>query len=522
MRPIFLFLFLAALRGETYDLLIRNARVVDGTGSPSRTADIAVRAGRIVRVGAIPENDGASRVINAGGRVAAPGFIDVHTHVEGAVERIPRGDNYVLDGVTTIVTGNCGGSVTNVGEWLVGLEKNGLGLNLATLIGHNSVRSKVMGTANRLATPEEIVQMQELVEQGMREGAVGFSTGLIYIPGTYSNADEVVALGKAAAKHRGVYASHMRDEGAQILEAIHEAARVGQETGMKVQLSHFKIDTPRIWGFSEKSIALVEEYRSKGVQVFVDQYPYDRSSTNLGITLPSWALADGAEKIRERLTDPQTRRKIASEMKERLIALGHKDYDYAMVASYSPNREYEGKTIREITQMRGPNPTVDNQIETILDMMLQSRAQMIYHSMGDVDVERIMRWPLTAVASDGGIRDFGQGVPHPRSYGTNARVLAEYVRKRKVLGLEDAVRRMTSLPASTFGFESRGRLAEGQAADILIFDPERVEDKSTYVKPHAYSEGFDYVFVNGVEMVTGGALTEARGGQVLRGPGFRP
>jgi N-acyl-D-amino-acid deacylase len=314
----------------------------------------------------------------------------------------------------------------------------------------------------------------------------------------------------------------MRDEGAQVLEAIHEAARVGQEAGMKVQISHFKIDTPRLWGFSEKSLALVEEYRAKGVAVFLDQYPYDRSSTNLGITLPSWALADGAAAIRQRLSDPATRRRIAVEMKEKLAGLGHKDYDYAMVASFTPNRAYEGKTIREITSMRGKDPSLDNQIDTIFEMLLQSRAQMIYHSMGDVDVERIMRWPLTAIASDGGIREFGSGMPHPRSYGTNARVLAEYVRKRKVLTLEDAVRRMTSLPASTFNFTTRGRIAPGFAADLLIFDPANVQDRSTYVKPHAYSEGFDYVFVNGVEMVSQGKLTDARGGQVLRGPAYRP
>lgn len=521
MRWVFFFLALAA-SGETFDLLIRNAAVVDGTGAPARPADIAVRGGRIVRIGSLPEDASAHRVINAGGRVAAPGFIDVHTHVEGAVEKLPRGDNYLLDGVTTVVTGNCGGSVAKIGEWLAQLEKGGLGLNLATLVGHNTVRSEVMGTANRLATPEEIERMQELVDKGMREGAVGFSTGLIYIPGTYSNPDEVVALARAAARHNGVYASHMRDEGAKILEAIHEAARVGQEAGMKVQLSHFKIDTPRIWGFSEKSLALVEEYRAKGVAVFVDQYPYDRSSTNLGITLPSWALADGPAQIRQRLTTAATRRRIASEMKEMLQSLGHKDYEYAMVASYSPNREYEGKTIPEITKLRGAAATLDNQIETIFEMMLKSRAQMIYHSMGDVDIDRIMRWPLTAFASDGGIREFGLGMPHPRSYGTNARVLAEYVRNRKVLTLEDAVRRMTSLPASTFGFENRGKLAEGAAADILIFDPARVQDKSTYVQPHAYSEGFDYVFVNGVEMVSHGALTDERGGQVLRGPSARP
>jgi N-acyl-D-amino-acid deacylase len=285
---------------------------------------------------------------------------------------------------------------------------------------------------------------------------------------------------------------------------------------MRVELSHFKIDTPRLWGMSDKSLALVEEYRRKGVDVVIDQYPYDHSSTNLGITLPSWALADGADKIKERLTNPGSRAEIAAEMQRQLTNLGHEDYNYAIVATFRPNTAYEGKTIREVTVLRGQPPTVANQIDTILDMLLAGGAQMIYHSMGDVDVERIMRYPQTAIASDGGIRIFGEGMPHPRAYGTNARVLAEFVRKRGVLTLEDAVRRMTSLPARTFGFKDRGILREGAAADILIFDPARVQDKSTYTQPHQYSEGFDFVLVNGTVMVDEGQLTEARPGKVLR------
>ena len=498
-----------------YDLLIRNARVIDGAGNPWFRADIAVKGGRISAIGALG-NVAATRVIDAKERVVTPGFLDIHTHVEGAVEKVPRGDNYLLDGVTTIVTGNCGGSEDSLGDWFKELEAKGLGLNLASLIGHNTVRRAVMGTANRPATPEELTKMKELVHRAMQEGAVGLSTSLIYIPGTYSTTDEVVDLAKAAAAYQGVYASHMRDEGAQILEAINEAARVGLDAGMRVQLSHFKIDTPRLWGMSDKSLALVEEYRRKGVDVVIDQYPYDHSSTNLGITLPSWALADGAAKVKERLTNPGTRAEIAAEMQRKLTGLGHEDYTYAIVATFRPNKAYEGKTIRDVTVLRGQPPTVANQIDTILDMILAGGAQMVYHSMGDVDVERILRYPNTAIASDGGIRVFGEGMPHPRAYGTNARVLAEYVRKRGVLTLEDAIRRMTSLPARTFGFKDRGVLREGAAADLLIFDPARVQDKATYTQPHQYSEGFDFVIVNGAVMVDEGQLTESRPGKVLR------
>jgi N-acyl-D-amino-acid deacylase len=517
MQHLPLLLLLVAPAAD-FDILIRNARVIDGSGNAWFRADIGVKNGRIAEIGRIdPAAKTADRVIDARERVASPGFIDVHTHVEDGVEQVPRGDNYLLDGVTTVVTGNCGSSKADLATWFKQLESSGgIGLNLASLIGHNSVRSEVMGRANRFATPEEITKMQALVDKGMRDGAVGFSTGLIYIPGTYSNTEEVVALARAAAKYSGVYASHMRDEGDKVIDAINEAVTVGKETGLRVQLSHFKIDTPRIWGYSEKTIALVEKYRQEGVDVVVDQYPYDRSSTNLGITLPSWALADGPAKVTERLRDPATRAKIAAEMKEMVTKLGHKDYSYATVASYRPNNAYEGRTIAEINVMKGRERAMENEIQTILDMMETGGAQMVYHSMGGVDVERIMRYPHTAVASDGGIRVFGQGMPHPRSYGTNARTLAEWVRTRKVLTLEDAVRRMTSLPARTFGFKDRGILREGAAADILIFDPSKVQDKSTFTQPHQFSEGFDFVLLNGKLAVDEGKLTEARAGAILR------
>jgi N-acyl-D-amino-acid deacylase len=516
MRLAFLLLAGAAgLCALDYDVIIRNARVIDGTGNPWYRADIAIKGGRIAAIGNLSAK-AADRVIDARERVVAPGFIDVHTHVEGGVEKVPRGDNYLLDGVTTVVTGNCGGSELPLASWFEQIEKRGSGLNVASLIGHNAVRRKVMGTANRLATPEELQKMQELVAQGMRDGAVGLSTGLIYIPGTYSNADEVAALAKISGKMGGVYASHMRDEGEKVLEAIEEAVRAGREGGARVQLSHFKIDNRRLWGASDKSLALVEKYRNAGVDVVIDQYPYDRSSTNLGITLPSWALADGQEAVRERLTNDETRKRVAADMEKRVKELGHEDYSYATVATFRPNREYEGKNISEINVMKGRPKTMASEIETILDIILEGGAQMVYHSMGQQDVERTIRYPHTAIASDGGIREFGLGMPHPRSYGTNARVFAEFVRARKVLTVEDAVRRMTSLPARTFALKDRGLLREGFAADLLIFDPARVQDKATFQNPHQFSEGFDWVLVNGAVMVEDGKLTEARGGQVLR------
>ena len=501
------------LSAAGYDLIIRNARVLDGAGNPWFHADLAIKDGKIAAIGTLSDAT-APRSIDAANRIVAPGFIDVHTHIEGGVERNPRGDNFLLDGVTTVITGNCGSSELNLAAWFDKLSKLGLGLNVASLVGHNSVRREVMGAANRLATPEEIKRMQALVNRAMRDGAVGFSTGLEYIPGTYSNTAEVVALAQAASARGGVYTSHMRDEGIHEIEAITEALNVGQQAGLPVEISHLKIDRRRVWGASDKSLDLIEKFRAAGVDAVADQYPYDRASTNLGIRLPSWALADG--KIRERLADPATRRKIAGEMKANVADMGEKDYSFATVARFAPNAAYEGKTIPEITAMKGRAASLDNQIETIFDLMDAGGAGMTYQLMGDADIERIMRYPNTAIASDGSIIQFGVGNPHPRSYGTNARVLAEYVRERHVLTLEDAIRRMTSLPARTFRLADRGFIREGLAADLVIFDPSRVQDKATYTNPHQYSVGFDYVLVNGKLAVDEGKLTEARSGRPLR------
>jgi len=350
----------------------------------------------------------------------------------------------------------------------------------------------------------------------MQDGAIGFSTGLIYIPGTYANTAEVVALAKAAAQYHGVYASHMRDEGVHVQEAIEEAVYVGKETGMPVELSHFKIDNKRLWGSSDKTLALVERFRREGVDVVVDEYPYNRSSTNLGITLPSWALADGREALKKRLAEPATHARIVEDMKDKMNELGQEDYSYAVVASCDFDHSLDGKSISEINGLKHRPKTLQSEIETILELQSQGDLSMVYHSMGDEDVERIMAYPNTAFASDGWDIEFGKGVPHPRSYATRARVLAEYVRNRHVLRLEDAVRKMTSLPARTFGLRDRGLVRQGFWADLVLFDPDKVQDEATFEKPHQYSKGFDLVLVNGVAVVEDGKPTGARPGQVLR------
>ncbi len=516
MRAAALLVLAAAAAPAQYDLLIRNARVVDGTGNPWFRADIAIREGRIAAVGRLASAT-AARTIDAQERIAAPGFIDVHTHIEGQIFERPEARNFTADGVTTLVTGNCGGSRTDLARYFDELDQRGAAVNLASLIGHNSVRSAVMGTANRQATPEELDKMRALVDRAMQEGAVGFSTGLIYIPGTYASSDEVVELAKVAGRYGGVYASHMRDEGEKVLDAIAEALRVGREAGVPVELSHFKIDNRRLWGMSEKTLAAIETARREGIDVVVDQYPYTSSSTNIGMLIPSWALADGPEAIRQRLTDAATRARILREMEDRWRRRhGRKHLDWAHVARCQHDRSLEGKTIYQITREKRRKARLRDEFETVLEIQLAGGAQMVYDSMSPRDVERILRYPYTGVASDAGIPEFGSGVPHPRAYGTNARVLGRYVREMRVIPLEEAIRKMTSLPARTFGFRDRGQVREGFRADLVIFDPARVADQATFEKPHQYSAGFDYVLVNGVPVIDEGRPTPAKPGRALR------
>lgn len=501
---------------QPYDILIRHARVLDGAGNPWFRASVGIRDGLIVRIGLIPSQAEAIRTIDANDRFLAPGFIDIHTHVEGNLEASPAAENFLRDGVTTVVTGNCGGSRPDLAAWFAELERLRPGVNVASLTGHNTIRRAVMGNENRPATPDELGRMQALVEREMRAGAAGLSTGLEYTPGAYAPPSEITQLAKVAASFGGIYASHMRNEGAQVLDAMNEALAIGREAGIRVEISHLKQDTKRSWGSAPKMLALLEQARAEGIDAVADQYPYDRSATSLSIRLPSWALAGTAEDVRKRLTTPSTRAEIAAEMKRMLDAKGHEDFAYAMVAGYPPDRSYEGKTIPEITRLRGRDATLDQQIETIFDMMLAGGASMVYHVMSEEDIETILRWPHTAIASDGGVRTIGEGMPHPRSYGTNARILNLYVRQRGVLGLEDAIRRMTSLPARTLMLHDRGLVREGAVADLVLFDLNAVRDPSSFTNPHKYSEGFNTVIVNGRIAIDEGRLSAERHGQPVR------
>jgi N-acyl-D-amino-acid deacylase len=460
----------------------------------------------------------ADQTIDAQGTIGAPGFLDVHGHTED-IFNTPTAENFVRMGVTSIVTGNCGGSAENIGEFLGNFGEKPLAVNLAALIGHNTVRREVVGLDNRAPTPEEQSKMNALVEQAMRDGAVGLSTGLIYVPGTFAKTEEVVELAKAASKYGGTYASHIRNEGNEVADAIKEAINIGDQANMPVEISHFKISSKALWGQTPMTIGLVEDARRRGLQVTVDQYAYTASSTSLDARLPNWAVAGGREEGKKRLADPETKAKIVKEMKDWLKKAKFKDFDFAYVASYRANPAFNGKNIAQITQDVRGKKKLDDQLEQIFDMYSQGGAQMVYHQMDEPDVKSIMKQPFTMIASDAGVRNFGAGMPHPRGYGNNARVLGRYVRELKIISLEDAIRKMTSLPAQTFKLRDRGQIREGFAADIVIFDEKTVGDKATFENPHQYSEGFSHIFVNGKLVFDGTKMTGTMSGRPLFGPG---
>jgi N-acyl-D-amino-acid deacylase len=519
-KIIVAFLLLPALGfAQQYDIVIANGKIIDGTGNSWYYGDIAIKDGKIAAIGKL-NNITASKVINAKGLTVAPGFIDVHGHIENGVFENPAAGNYIYDGVTTVITGNCGGSADDLQRFFWRLDSMKTSINVASLVGHNTVRRLAMGLDNRLATPDEQKKMEELVAQAMKDGAVGLSTGLIYLPGMYSNTEEVIGLAKSAATYNGVYVSHIRNEENGVKDAINEAINIGKNANIPVQISHFKVSGPANWGRSKETLPLIEAARKEGYDVTIDQYPYSASSTNLGIRLPDWALAGGPDSLKKRINDPIMHRQIIKEMLEMQNKYKYKNYGYAYVANHSADTTLNGKNISEINKLKGRRSKMKYEAETILDMMMAGGAQMVYHSMNEDDVRYFIKYPFNMIGADGGVVVFGKGMPHPRAYGTNARVLGKYVRDEKLVSLEEMIRRMTSLAAQKFQLKDRGLIKEGMAADIVIFDPDEVTDKATFEQPHQFSAGFHYVLVNGQLAIDNGKHTGIKSGTTLKGPGF--
>ena len=502
----------AATGAAMFDLVLRHGRIVDGTGRPASMADVAVQDGRIAAVG---ENLGeAKQVIDARGLVVVPGFIDVHTHADDLAE-LPRAENFVRMGVTTVVAGNCGSSAVDIAKFFRDVEATNVSVNVATLIGHGSVRSQVMGGSFlRPPTVDELARMQALVRQGMRDGAVGLSTGLIYLPGTYAKAEELIEVARPVAEFDGIYTSHMREEGVKILDGLNELFRVARETRVRAEISHIKLSGPAAWGRTKQVLAAIQRARAEGLRVTQDEYVYTASSTSLSQLVPEeWR---DRETFSKALAAAAARSNLVAQMKARLKTNKRDNYAYAVIADYPHDASLNGLNVVEAARKKHGTGSLAEQIELILDIHAHGGATGVFHGISENDLQKFLRDPNTMIASDSGVRKFQEGAPHPRGYGNNARVLARYVGELKILRLEDAVRRMTSLPATTFQLRERGELRAGNRADLVVFDLAKVRDAATFGDPHHYATGFAWVFVNGVAVVKDDQHTGARPGMALR------
>jgi dihydroorotase/N-acyl-D-amino-acid deacylase len=502
-----------------FDLVIRNGRIVDGTGNPWYRADVAIRGDQIARI-ATSIADPAARVVDAAGQVVTPGFIDIHSHASENIFDVPAAENYLRQGVTTVIGGPDGGSPVPLRPFLTEVEALQKAINFGSFVGQGSIRSAVIGSVDRKPTAAEMESMRGLVEQGMHDGAFGLSSGLFYVPGTFSTTDEVIELAKVAARLGGTYISHMRDEAAGVADSVRETIAIGERAGLPTQVTHHKIIGPRNYGRSAETLGLIDEARRRGVDATIDQYPYTASSTNIQAALfPNWAEEGGRERVLARLADRAVRGDIRIAIAQIIRDdRGGGDPKNVVIANCSWDPSLAGKTLADITRMRGMEPTLENAAEAAMWIVEQGNCSGIYHAIGEDDLQRILRHPSTMVASDGGIPVFGRAAPHPRSYGTFARVLGVYVRERNLLTLEEAVRKMSGFPAQRLGLGERGLLKPGMKADVAVFDPVRVRDLATFEKPHQYAEGVSYVVVNGQIALDPAGVTAARPGRVLYGP----
>ena len=508
-----------ASQPATYDLVLRGGRVVDGTAAPWYRADVAIRGDTIARIAPVI-SEPAARVLDVSGLIVAPGFIDIHTHARRGIFELPSADNYTRQGVTTLVEGPDGGSPLPLKPFLDKVAALGVSPNFASFIGQGTIRSAVVGDADRKATAEEIEKMRTLVREGMADGAFGLSSGLFYVPGTFTPTAEVVELAKVAGQLGGIYISHRRNEAEGVVDSVRETIAIGEQGGLPTQATHHKVVGKAYWGRSVETLRLIDEARARGVDATLDQYPYTASSTNIGSALlPSWALEGGREATLKRLADPATRAKIKAETTAIIRdARGGGDPRNVVIAANQWDPSMAGKNLAEVTTSRKLPVTLENAAETAIWIVEQGNAQGIFHAIGEEDLQRILMHPATMIASDGEVAIFGRDHPHPRSYGTFVRVLGMYARDKKLLPLEVAVQKMSALPAQRLGLADRGVLRTGLKADIAVFDQARVRDTATFEKPHSYADGVAHVLVNGQLIVESGKMTTARPGRILYGP----
>jgi len=507
---------------RTFDLVLEGGSVWKGWGSHPVAADIGIRADRIVAIGDLAGNLAEQRVA-VDGLAVVPGFIDIHSHaVRGSrgnsgLFKHPDAENYIRQGVTTVIGGPDGGSELSIGKLLDDLEKTPASINFGTFIGHNTVREAVMGRENRTPTAEELEAMKALVETGMLDGAYGLSSGLKYIPGAYSETEEVIELARVAGHYDGIYISHMREEGLDLIKSVKETIRIGEEGGLPAQITHHKVMGVEMWGASTQTLALVDAANARGVDVSSDQYPYAASSTGISVLFPAWSLAGDREVQLARFNDAETRARIKQGIVFNLVHdRGGDDPSRVAIANCEWDTSLNGKNFAEVLEERGLQVNMENAAELALEIEENGGCFGVFHAMSEEDVERIMRHPRTMIGSDGGIHVAGEGVPHPRNYGSFSRVLAHYVRDEKTITTGEAIYKMTKMPAERIGLNNRGRIEVGAIADIAVMNLDTVQDHASFAQPHQYSTGVKHVLVNGVMVLTDGQMTGERPGRSLR------
>lgn len=500
---------------QRYDLLLRGGTVVDGSGKTRFRADVAIKGERLAKIdpaGIAAEQ--SAQVIDATGLTIAPGFIDSHAHVAVDLDKYPLAENFLRQGITTIMaTNHSQDQPWPLDQYAATLRS---APNVGFFAGHTWTRKQVLGLEDRAPSPDELEKMKAYVEASMRQGALGLATGLEYVPAIFSDTREVIELAKVAAKYGGVYVTHLRDEGPKLIEAVQEAIRIAREASIPAQINHHKASGAAHYGWTKQTLALIDAARTEGLDVTHDVYPYTAFSTYSDIMFPAWALADGKEAFARRAADPATRRKLESEMRTIFPTMAGRDLTSVQFRVLAADERYNGRTLDDYVRGRKQASTLANGIKALIDLQLKDGFIGIFHAMDEADVVRLLRHPWAMIETDGDLIGWGEGFPHPRSYGSFPRVLARYVREQRVLTLEEAIRRMTSLPSQQMRLRERGLLREGMFADVVVFNAEKIEDHATYTDPHRFATGVAHLLVNGAVVMQNGALTGNKPGRVLR------
>jgi len=496
---------------QPYDVLIRNGRVLDGSGNPWIAVDIGIRGGHVVDVGRLGAAQ-ATRTIDAAGSTVAPGFIDVHSHAaDGLAGTLKDARQLIAQGITTAMLNPDGGGPTDLRAQRIGFEQRGIGVNVGLYVPHGSIRRAVLGMADRAPSADELTKMASLARNGMEAGGIGLSSGLYYAPGSYAKTEEVIALAKIVGEMGGVYESHIRDEAdysVGVVAAVDEVIRIAEEGHIPGIVAHMKALGPASWGLSMALVEHVRQARDRGVEVYADQYPYEASGTGIvGALVPRWAEVGGRDELLKRIRGGDHERLVA-DVRRNLQRRG--GASTLVISLYRPDPSLEGQTLAQVAASMHEAPE-----EAALDLLLKGDASLVSFNMSEDDIALIMRQPFTMTCTDGGLVPFGEGKPHPRNNGAFARKIRRYVNERGVIDLPFAVRSMTSLPASVYGLKDRGVIRPGAWADILIFDPARVRDTATYLEPHHLAEGMTYVLVNGAIEKDADAYTGRLGGRVV-------